>query len=311
MITGIAVNDKSVVTTPQKRKRKLYNEFLATAFLAPYFTFFLIFSIVPIFYGLFVSFHKWSLIGKQEFVGLENYIYAIKDPDFWASLWHTTFFVLVSTPVLILVPFALSLILDTKIKGRTFLRTVYFIPNILSVAVISIIWIYVLQPYTGLLNSFLHSVGVLAAEQEIFWLNEPNLAWLSIVVITLWWTQGFNMIIFMAGLQDIPADHYEAATLDGANAWQKLKYITLPAMRGLIVLITVLQVIASFKVFGQVWLVTRGGPANETRTMIQYIYETGFSANELGLATAMSFIFFVMLVVFSFLQFKFFGGKKE
>lgn len=311
MNTATSVTQKPVRTATKKRKRKLYNELLATAFLTPYFTFFIIFSIVPIFYGLFVSFHKWTLIGKEEFVGLENYIYAINDPDFWSSLWHTTYFVLISTPLLIMVPFALSLILDSKLKGSTFLRTVYFMPNILSVAVISFIWIFVLQPYTGLLNSFLHKISVLAPEQELFWLNEPNLAWFSIVIITVWWTQGFNMIIFLAGLQDIPVDHYEAATLDGANFWQKLKYITLPAMRGLIVLITVLTVIASFKVFGQVWLVTRGGPANETRTMIQYIYETGFSSNELGLATAMSFIFFVMLIVLSFLQFKFFGGKKD
>ncbi len=311
MNTATAVSRTSAGTAPGRRKRKLHNELLAAVFLAPYFTFFIIFSIIPIFFGLFVSLHKWTLIGKEQFVGLENYVYALKDADFWASLWHTTYFVIISTPFLIVVPFALALILDTKIKGRTFLRTVFFLPNILSVAVISFIWIFVLQPYTGLLNSFLHKVHLLSADKEIFWLNETGLAWISIVIITLWWTQGFNMIIFLAGLQDIPVDHYEAATLDGANGWQRLRYITLPAMRGLIVLITVLQLIASFKVFGQVWLVTRGGPANETRTMIQYIYETGFSANELGLATAMSFIFFVILVTLAFLQFKFFGGKKD
>jgi multiple sugar transport system permease protein len=307
----ISDQSKSITINRNKKKRKVYNELLATAFLSPYFLFFIVFSIIPIFYGLFVSFHRWTLVGKQEFVGLKNYIYAVTDPDFWASLWHTTYFVLLSTPLLIVVPFALSLILDSRIKGRTFLRTVFFMPNILSVAVISFIWIFVLQPYSGLLNSFLHKLNILAPAQEIFWLSEPGLAWLSIVMITLWWTQGFNMIIFLAGLQGIPTDHYEAATLDGANSRQQLLYITLPAMRGLIVLISVLQVIASFKVFGQVWLVTRGGPANETRTMIQYIYETGFSANELGLATAMSFLFFIMLVTLAFLQFKFLGGKKD
>jgi len=291
--------------------KKWYNNLLAAAFLAPYMTFFLIFSIIPIFYGLFVSFHKWTLVGKDSFVGFENYIYALNDKDFWASLWHTTYFVLLSTPALVLVSFSLSLILDSSIKGRTFLRTIFFMPNILSVAVISYIWIFVLQPYSGLLNSILKKFGLLGPEGEIFWLADPNLAWVSIVIITVWWTQGFNMIIFLAGLQGIPQEHYEAATIDGANVWNRLFYITLPAMRGLLVLIAVLTTIASFKVFGQVWLVTRGGPANETRTMIQYIYETGFSANELGLATAMSFIFFVMLVVLAILQFKFFNGKEE
>ncbi|PZE22849.1 sugar ABC transporter permease [Paenibacillus xerothermodurans] len=289
----------------------MHNELLAGAFLAPYFTFFLIFSILPIFYGLYVSFHDWTLAGKGEFVGLDNYIYAFKDADFWASLLHSAYFVVYSTPFLILVPFCLALILDAKLKGRTFLRTVYFMPQVLSVAVVSYIWVFILQPYTGLMNTVLHKIGVLAEGTEWFWLNDANLAWVSIVMITLWWTQGFNMIVLLAGLQDIPPEHYEAATLDGANGWQRLKYITLPAMRGIIALIMILQVIASFKVFGQVWLVTRGGPGNETRTMIQYIYETGFSANELGLSTAMSFIFFVFLIILSLLQAKFFSPKKD
>jgi len=295
---------------PQKLRKKRNNNGIAALFLTPYFAFFILFSIVPIFYGLYVSFHKWSLTGKQAFVGLDNYLYAIKDPDFWASLGHTGYFVLLSTPLLILVPFGLALILDAKLKGRTFLRTVYFMPNILSVAVISFVWIFILRA-DGLLNTVLRDVGILGLEQELFWLDEPKLAWISIVLITTWWTQGFNMIIFLTGLQDIPADHYEAATIDGANAWKRLIYITLPAMRELAILITVLTVIASSKVFGQVFLVTRGGPANETRTMIQYIYETGFTSNELGLSTSMSFMFFVMLIVASFLQFKFFSRKSD
>ncbi|WP_282942571.1 sugar ABC transporter permease [Paenibacillus sp. RC67] len=309
------MNGASTIADPQpssatrtKRKVNWYNEWLGSAFIAPYFIFFIIFSLVPIFYGLWVSFHKWTLVGKDHFVGLDNYIYAIQDVDFWLSLWHTTLFVLISTPVLVLIPFVLALLIDQKIKGRTILRTVFFTPNILSVSVVSSVWIFVLKPYNGLLNHILHTVGI---EKELFWLSEPGLAWVSIVIITLWWTQGFNMMIYLAGLQDIPTEHYEAATIDGANHWQKLKYITLPAMRGIFVLITVLQVIGSFKIFGQVWLVTRGGPGNQTRTMIQYIYETGFSANDLGRATAMSFIFFLILITFSFLQFKFFSGNKD
>ncbi|GAA4852665.1 sugar ABC transporter permease [Paenibacillus vulneris] len=303
----ITADPKSTRKARTRRKLNKYNEWLGSAFIAPYFVFFITFSLVPIFYGLWVSFHKWTLVGKVSFVGLENYIYAVKDVDFWLSLWHTTLFVLISTPVLVLVPFLLALIIDQKMKGRTLLRTVFFTPNILSVSVVSSVWIFVLKPYNGLLNNILHTIGV---EKELFWLSEPGLAWISIVMITLWWTEGFNMMIYLAGLQDIPAEHYEAATIDGAGAWQKLRFITLPAMKGIFILITVLQVIASFKIFGQVWLVTRGGPGNQTRTIIQYIYETGFSANDLGRATAMSFIFFLILITLSFLQFKFFSGKK-
>lgn len=294
-----------------RNRRKLYNELLGGAFIAPYMIFFLTFSILPIFYGLYVSFHHWTLAGKDEFAGLANYTYALQDADFWASLWHSTYFVLLSTPLMIAVPFVLALLVDSKLKGRTLLRTIFFMPQVLSVAVVSYIWVFILAPYGGLFNTALRHLGILAADTELFWLNEPDLAWISIVMITVWWTQGFNMIVLLAGLQDIPAEHYEAATLDGAGGWQRLRYITLPAMRGVLLIVTVLQVIASFKVFGQVWLVTRGGPGNETRTMIQYIYETGFSANELGLATAMSFFFFVFLLVLSFLQFKFFSRKGD
>lgn len=311
MTAAAATEREGTATQRTPNKRRWRNELLASVFLAPYMTFFLVFSIIPIFYGLYVSFHKWTLIGKDTFVGLENYVYALADSDFWASLWHTTYFVLLATPLLILVSFSLSLLLDSRVRGRTFLRTVFFLPNILSVAVISYIWIFVLQPYSGLLNSVLKKLGLLQPEHDIFWLADPNLAWVSIVAITVWWTQGFNMIVFLAGLQGIPAEHYEAATIDGANAWKRLLYITLPAMRGLIALVTVLTTIASFKVFGQVWLVTRGGPANQTRTMIQYIYETGFSSNELGLATAMSFLFFILLLTLAMLQFKFFRGRGE
>ncbi|WP_233147204.1 carbohydrate ABC transporter permease [Paenibacillus selenitireducens] len=311
MKTAMVVEPDLAHISTGKRKRKLNNELLASAFLGPYFIFFLVFSIVPIFYGLFVSLHDWTLIGKVKFVGLDNYVYALQDSDFWASLWNTSYFVLISTPLMIITSFGLALILDSRIKGRTFLRIIFFMPNILSVAVVSFIWIFVLAPYSGLVNTVLHNIGLLSLGTELFWLDDPNLAWISIVMITLWWTQGFNMILLLAGLQDIPIDHYEAATLDGANTWAKFKFITIPAMRGLIVLITVLQVIASFKVFGQVWLVTRGGPGNETRTIIQYIYETGFTANNLGLSTAMSFMFFIFLIILSFFQLKFFGKKVD
>lgn len=284
------------------------NNITAIMFLTPYFAFFIIFTIIPIFLGIWVSFNKWSLVGREKFVGIDNYITVIKDPDFWSSLWHTTFFTIISTPVLVILPLIVAIILDQKIKGRTFLRATFFIPNILSVAVISSIWVFILQPYTGFLNYQLHLLGI---EKELFWLNDPILAWISVVLITTWWTSGFNMILFLAGLQNIPQEHYEAAIIDGATIWQAIKYVTLPELKSLIGLIIILQVIASFKVFGQIWLTTRGGPGNATRPIIQYIYETGFVSNELGLANAMSFLFFIILVILSVIQFKYFGGNRD
>ncbi|WP_051585913.1 carbohydrate ABC transporter permease [Caldanaerobius polysaccharolyticus] len=295
-------------STRYGKTKRIYNDLLAAGFLAPYFVFFIVFTLAPIFYGLWVSFNKWSLTGRESYVGFDNYLTTIKDVDFWLSLWHTTFFTIISTPVLVILPLLLALILDQNLKGKTALRAIFFIPNILSVAVISSAWVFMLQPYTGFLNYQLHQLGI---KSEPFWLNDPKLAWFSIVLITTWWTIGFNMILFLAGLQDIPQEHYEAAAIDGASPWQMIRYITLPALRGLILLITILQIIASFKVFGQIWLVTRGGPGNATRPIIQYIYETGFTSNELGLASAMSFLFFIVLVVLSFLQVKYFGKNSN
>ncbi|WP_273702759.1 sugar ABC transporter permease [Thermoanaerobacter sp. A7A] len=248
------------------------------------------------------------MAGRENFAGIKNYIIVVKDIDFWLSLWHTTFFTIISTPVLIILPFFLALILDQKLIGRTALRAIFFIPNILSVAVVSSAWVFILQPYTGFLNYQLHKLGI---ESELFWLNETSLAWISIVIITTWWTMAFNMMLFLAGLQDIPKEHYEAAAIDGANIWQMIRYITLPELKPIILMVTILQVIASFKVFGQIYLVTRGGPGNATRPIIQYIYETGFTSGNLGLASAMSFVFFVILAILSYLQVRYLGGNQE
>jgi multiple sugar transport system permease protein len=156
------------------------------------------------------------------------------------------------------------------------------------------------------MNAILHRIGVV---QEIFWLSNANLAWISILIATVWWTVGFNMVLFLAGLQEIPEDLYEAASIDGANKRQQFRYITLPSLRGVIALIMVLQSIASFKLFGQPWLMTQGGPGTATRTLVQYIYETGFRGNDMGQASAMSYVLFVIMIVFAVIQFKFLSNR--
>lgn len=287
-------------------KRLLKLNLFAWVFLAPYLLFYSIFMLYPIVKGFIVSLYEWTIGNERTFVGLGNYKAMFQDSFFWESLGNTLYFVVISTPTLVVVGILLALLVNAKLIGTGFLRSAFFLPHILSISVISSIWVFVLQPYTGLLNSVLKSIGV---GTEVFWLSSPNLAWFSILLATIWWTVGFNMILFLAGLQEIPDDLYEAARIDGASSWHCFRYITLPSLKGVILLVVVLQSIASFKLFGQSYLMTNGGPGTATRTLVQYIYEKGFRANEMGLASAMSYVLFLVMILFALVQFKFLSKK--
>ncbi|XID94604.1 carbohydrate ABC transporter permease [Paenibacillaceae bacterium WGS1546] len=275
-------------------------------FLLPFLIIYSMFMLYPIVRGFVTSFHKVSISMESTFIGLSNYTQMLRDKYFWEALWNTFYFVLISTPTLIIVGLSLALIVNASLKGTTFLRSVYFLPFVLSISVISSIWVFILQPYTGLLNTFLHNMGVVS---EIFWLDEPTLAWISILIATVWWTVGFNMVLFLAGLQEIPEDLYEAARLDGAGTWRQLVSITFPSLKNVMLLTVVLQTISSFKLFGQTYLMTKGGPGTSTRTLVQYIYEKGFIERDMGTASAMSYVLFVVTIIFAVIQFKFFTNK--
>lgn len=219
---------------------------------------------------------------------------AWSDALFWGSFGNTLLFVVYSTPVIVGVSLGLALVLSGSGRLASVLRVLFFAPYVLSVAVLTLIWGFLLNPDLGLIASALSIVGL----EPIAWLTDPSLALPSIVVVTLWWTMGFNLVLFIAGLQDIDPMAYEAAAIDGASRWDAFRYITIPGLRRTIILVTVLQVIASFQIFGQVFILTRGGPANSTRVLIQHIYESGFREFRLGYAAALSlFLFLVMLGV--------------
>lgn len=281
-------------------KKKLWVQDLkAIPFLLPFFIAYLVFTIFPIFKGLEMSLYDWTLIRKMEFVGLDNYRKMLEDPHFWKTLWNTTLFVILTTPAMVILSLVLALLANMKSKFTTFLRGSYFIPSILSVSVISFLAIFMLQPYNGLVNTILHSIGI---EAELFWMADKALAWVTIVIVTLWWSVGFNMILFLAGLQDIPESLYEASEIDGATGWEKFRYITLPQLRPIGKIILLLQILASYKVFAQILLITGGGPGGGTRPIIQYIYEVGFRQNNLGYAAAMSYALFFILLILSIIQ---------
>ncbi|WP_257009500.1 carbohydrate ABC transporter permease [Bacillus sp. 7884-1] len=278
----------------------------AYLFLAPFLIVYSLFMLYPIIKGFIISLHDWTLGMDSTFVGFQNYITMFKDSYFWEALGNTILFVLISTPALIFVGLGIALLVNAGLKGTTFLRSVFFLPYVLSISVIASIWVFILQPYTGLLNTFLHKMGI---AKEIFWLGDENLAWVSILIATIWWTVGFNMVLFLAGLQEIPDEYYEAAKMDGANSWKQFISITLPSLKGVMLLTVVLQTINSFKLFGQPYLMTNGGPGTETRALVQYIYEKGFIEQQMGVASSMSYVLFAITIVFAFIQFKFFQNK--
>lgn len=288
--------------TAKKKKIGWHHALGIIAFLLPFTVFYILFTIWPVIQGFYVSLYKWGLMGKIKFVGTANYTRFLKDKFFWQSLGNTATFVAVSVPLLVILALVLALLANRTSKLKRFYRASFYLPNILSVSVISFITIYMASPYMGFINGLLHTLKVIPANVEPQWLSNSNLTWVTIAVATVWWTVGFSMLLYISALQDIPDQLYEAAKIDGASKSRQLFRITIPLLAPTTSLVLLLQMIASFKVFGQIFLITRGGPGTLTRPLIQYIYETAFTKNDLGYASAMSYALFLILVVLSVIQ---------
>lgn len=294
---------------PLKQHSRARESAAGFLFLAPFLLVYAVFNLYPMIQGFIISFFKWNITSSKVFVGLANYQALFKDDVFWKALTNTLLYVLVSTPIFMAGALVLALIVDHRaLKGRTFVRSAYFLPNILAVSITAMIWLNMLKPYTGLMNAVTHTLGV---EKEIFWLSDPGLVWPSIILVTFWWNTGYYMLIYMAGLQEIPAEQYEAAAIDGATGWQRLWRITLPCLKRTHLLVLFLQAIASFKIFGQVFLITEGGPGGASRTLLQYVYETGFITFQMGRASAASFVLLAIILVVSIAQLKIMNRQED
>jgi multiple sugar transport system permease protein len=277
-------------------------------FVAPFLLLFALFMLWPIVSGFWNSFFNTSLAGvKHEFLGLQNWQDLFGDPAVWSSLKNTLVFTAMSTPPLVIVGLVMALLANRPGVLGWLLRFSYFAPFVLPATVVTLIWVWIYQPGFGLVNGLLSAGGF----AEIDWLNTENRAMLAVVITTLWWTVGFNFLLYLAALQGIPAQVYEAAAIDGANGRQQLFRITLPLLSRTTGLIVVLQLVASLKIFDQIYLMTDGGPNYATRPVIQYIYETGFTSYRIGYASAISYLFFAIIVIVAVAQFKLFAGRGE
>jgi multiple sugar transport system permease protein len=296
--TQTATREGRATRPPARRARKLNDHSRpAAAFLAPFVALYVLFIIGPAIYGLIMSFFDTSLVkpGLSGFAGIGNYSEALQSGDFWSSLWHTLWFTILTTPPLILLGFVLALLADRVARGRWFFRLAFFAPFILPSAVMALIWIWIYTPGLGILQTALDTVGIGSPN----WLGDVSWAMPSLALSTVWWTMGFNFILYLAGLQDIPTELYEASAIDGAGPWQQIKFITVPLLARTTTLVAVLQVIASLKVFDQMYIMTAGGPNFSTRSVLQYVYDEGFTNFRVGYASAVSMLFFLVVLAVS------------
>jgi len=294
------------IVKKNKALKGLLNEMSALAFLSPFLVFFVIFYIWPVLKGGYMSFFSWGVAGMNKYVGLKNYIQIIMNKDFYTYLWHSFYFLLISAPIIIIVGLALALIINEKIVFRTTIRGIYFLPYVLSVSVVSFIWLRMFDSNSGLVNAILSKIGL---TWKINWLTDPHFAWWAIDLTTVWWTVGFVMILFLAALQEIPRELYEASEIDGANSISKFLYITLPSLSGVIRVQIFFQIIAGLKIFGQPHIMTQGGPGDETNTIIRYIYMTGFKKDQFGMASAQSILFCIVMLIVAAIQYRFVNKK--
>jgi multiple sugar transport system permease protein len=286
-------------------------------FLAPHLALFVVFILFPFFLGIWIALHQSTPLQMGEFVGLRNFERlfdpnSIHFPRFWNTVWNTIIFVVISTPLLVAIGLGLATLLNQKLRGRNAFRAIYFVPWTLSVSVVGLTWWWLFNGNAGFIT---------VTMQDLFgfspaWLSTNPWAWISILVATLWWTIGFNTIIFLAGMQGISADLYEAASVDGASKWEQFVHITLPSLRPIMLLVVTLQIIASFQLVGQPQLMTGGGPPSalggETTPVLLHVYNTAFQGRrDLSLGAAMALIVAALMIVVSIVNFRLFSSERS
>jgi len=265
--------------------------------------------VYPMIQGLYISFTNYTLLSeKVSTVGLRNYLNLLRPGDlFLISLGNTFKYVGLAVPVLLGCGLLFAIIVNAPIKGRMFFRTALSAPFVINVASIALLWTWILDREIGMINYYFMKLGL--PKQE--WIYHPFSAMMVIVMVSLWGRLGSVMLPFLAGLQDIPQEYYEAAIIDGASKWNLFRYITLPLLKPILLFVGVSQLVAGFQIFGEVTMITGGGPGYSTRVAMQHLYEVGFSWFRLGEASAMSWILFLIIMFFTIIQFRYLSGRVE
>jgi len=268
-------------------------------FVAPFIALYLLILVFPLLRGLWLSLNQVDLFGAGHFVGAGNYVRLFHDPIFGTSLVNTFDVALMIVPALTVISLLLALALNRATAGAAILRGIFFASAVLSVTIVTLIWRFMLAPDAGLLGEAWKAVGW----EPLPFLSDVHLALPALAITTIWWSVGFPMLLFLAGLQQIPQDMYEAAALDNANRWTTFWRITLPALRRTFVLVVMLQTAAQLQLFGQSQLLTAGGPSGASRTAVLFLYETAFGRWELGYASAAAEVLFLIILAVTLTQY--------
>lgn len=276
-------------------------------FILPLLVYFTIFVLIPIFISFYYSFTDWNMRSVPHWTGIKNYVELLfnkqKQPYFWPSMLVTVKYIVLRVPVGLALSLVLALFLNSRIKGENFFKLCYFIPMITSAIAVAVLWKWLYDPVIGFINQFLANFSMSPRN----WLNEVDTALPSIAAMSVWQGAGYGMIIFLAGLKGIPEELYEAARIDGANAWQQFWNITVPLLRPVTFFLLITTIIGSFQVFDQIYVLTGGlgGPEHSTFVYILNLYNQAFRYYRMGIACAMSYILFVIILVITYVQFKY------
>lgn len=300
MATVAASPALAATAAAQPMRRARAGEWRNALFVAPYLVVFVVMLVVPLLWGMWLSTTKSDLFGTQAWVGLSNFVRLIRDPYFLQTVWNTFYFVLLTVPALTLAGLGLALVLNRRERWAAVLRAIFFASTVLSVTVVTLVWRLVFLPDGGLLGVAAEALG----GTPIAFLNDEKLAMPAIAITTIWWCIGLPMVLFLAALQQVPRDLYEAAALDNASRWTTLTRITMPAIRRTFFLVIIIEVILQFQLFGQSQLMTLGGPNNATRPIVLFIYEAGWRQWELGYAAAAAQVLFAMILVAAMIQYR-------
>lgn len=284
-----------------RKKREALGAWL---FLAPFLVLFVVFVLLPVGYGFWISLHNWHILSKDvPFVGLRNYESAIGDDLFRISLVRTGYFVLMVVPAGNLVSLLMAIALNQKFRGATLYKIAFYLPVLLSVTVVAVLWRWMYSERYGLLNHYLHT--------DVRWLEDPKSAMPALALMSIWWGAGGNMLIYLAGLRSVPKELHEAAELDGASPVQRFWSTTWPWIKPVTLFCVVMSLIASSQVFGQSYILTGGNPAYSTLTVILYMYQQGFSQYQLGYASAVAYLLFLIVLALTLVQFRLLAPKGE
>jgi multiple sugar transport system permease protein len=274
-------------------------------FIAPAMVIFFVFTLLPVAYALYLSFTNYDVFTKMDWIGIANYQDVFDDEFFRRALVNTVEYTVGTIPLSMALGLGLALLLNQKLRGLGIYRTIYYVPVVTSMVAVAMIWIQLFDPLYGVISNGLEGIGI----KGINWLGDPNLAMPSIIAVSVWKVIGWNMLIYLAGLQGIPDYLKEAAAIDGANRWQSFWKITLPLLAPTTFFIFVTSLIGAFQVFDQVYVMTGGGPANATTTLVHQIYNAAFKALDMGYAAAMSFVLFGIILVVSLFSMRAIRGE--